>query len=307
MEFSTTRAVMSAHTTQPQHTQRRLLRGWMGMVLGFTGVVALIVAFFAPVQAAHAQSAVRIKSYYLALGDSLAFGLQPNGDFNHGYAQQWFTLLQAEGSTSLTDFGCPGETTDEFIGRPSCGLVHDPYPSGESQLQAAVSFIVAHPYRVSPVSLDIGANDLVNFLHTPGSISFDGTGGCTVNGDVQAVLSHLDANLKDVILPDLVAALTGPGGQRTGDLVMMNLYDPYQNLYPCTVPFVQEYNSFLAADAAQFHIRVVDTFTAFGGAAIPNPQICDYTWMCSSYKDIHATTTGYGVIAAGFNSLVGGN
>ncbi|HEX9057130.1 MAG TPA: SGNH/GDSL hydrolase family protein [Ktedonobacterales bacterium] len=304
MEFSTTRAVTSAHTTQPQHTQRRLLRGWIGMVLGLTGVVALIVAFFAPAQAAQAQSAVRVKAYYLALGDSLAFGLQPNGDFNHGYAQQWFTMLREEGTRSLTDYGCPGETTDEFIGRASCDVVHNPYPSGESQLQAAVSFIAAHPHKVSPVSLDIGANDLVNFLKTQGAITPGGPGGCTVNGNVQGVLSHLDANLKDVILPDLVAALTGPGGQRTGDVVLMNLYDPYQNIFPCTVPFVQEYNAFLAADAAQFHMRVVDTFTAFGGAATPNPLICTYTWMCTSFADIHATTTGYGVIAAGFNRFV---
>ena len=46
-------------------------------------------------------------------------------------------------------------------------------------------------------------------------------------------------------------------------------------------------------------------FTAFGGATTPNPNICTYTWMCSSYNDIHATTAGYGVIASAFDGATG--
>src|SRR4029450_921851 len=33
--------------------------------------------------------------YYVALGDSLAEGFQPNGDFGHGYADQLYAALEA--------------------------------------------------------------------------------------------------------------------------------------------------------------------------------------------------------------------
>jgi hypothetical protein len=98
----------------------------------------------------------------------------------------------------------------------------------------------------------------------------------------------------------------------TGDLVMMNYYDPFQNICPNTVPVVQDFNTHIADDAAdvasEYHvrIRVADVFTAFGGAAVPNPKVCDYTWFCTT-GDIHANTVGYGVIAQMFNSFVKGD
>jgi lysophospholipase L1-like esterase len=69
--------------------------------------------------------------------------------------------------------------------------------------------------------------------------------------------------------------------------------------------YVQELNSHLAADAAQFNVPVADVLTAFGGTATPNPNTCNYTWMCSVFHDIHATDTGYGVIAGAYASLTG--
>lgn len=45
--------------------------------------------------------------------------------------------------------------------------------------------------------------------------------------------------------------------------------------------------------------------TAFGGITTPNPNVCTYTWMCSSSHDIHATTTAYDIIAGAFESLTG--
>jgi hypothetical protein len=54
------------------------------------------------------------------------------------------------------------------------------------------------------------------------------------------------------------------------------------------------------------------TFGAFGSATTPNPNMCTYTWVCSSYKDIHASGgqsgepgNGYGVIAGAFKSATG--
>ena len=118
-------------------------------------------------------------------------------------------------------------------------------------------------------------------------------------------IAALDSRVTGTILPQLVAALTNSSGVRTGDLVMMNYYDPYQNSCPNSLAYVQELNSHLAADAAQFNVPVANVFTAFGGATTPNPNTCNYTWMCSLFHDIHATDTGYGVIAGAFESRAG--
>jgi hypothetical protein len=285
-------------------------------------VVALIVAF-ARATVAHAKSnGVRVKAYYLALGTSLAYGQQPP-DFNHGYPQQWFALLQSRGSRSLTNYGCPGETSTQMIRTINCSWVdpydpahptlssHDPY-GNKSQLGAALDFIKAHPHQVSPVSIDMGANDLLPDIHVAPGISPTGF-VCTFDpAQVRADEDTLDANLRQTILPDLVQALKNHGGQLTGDLVMMNYYYPFQNVCPDTLGLFQDLNARLAADAAfvahekHVSIPITNVFNAFGGAAVPNPNLCAYTWFCPQQGtfDPHATTLGYGVIARTFDRLV---
>ena len=147
---------------------------------------------------------------------------------------------------------------------------------------------------MSPVTLDIGANDLLPDI--------DPT-TCTINkSKFAADLAILDANLK-FILPRLQAALT-VNGQVTGDLVIMNYYDPFQNICPKTVPFIQIFDQNLAADVSGFG-SIVDVFAAFGGAKVPNPHICKYTWICSSFQDIHPMDKGYELIADTFDKGTG--
>ncbi len=84
----------------------------------------------------------------------------------------------------------------------------------------------------------------------------------------------------------------------------MNYYYPYQNICPNTVPYVQLINQHIANDISGYGL-LVDVFSAFGGAGVPNPNICPYTWMCSLFHDIHATDAGYRVIASAFENTVG--
>lgn len=279
----------------------RILSSRARIYLELSALIVLIAALvFAVIpQAAHAQSTVvGPKQYDLALGDSLAFGQQPNLDYHDGYVQQWYRGdLQGRGE-SLTDYGCSGETTGTMIyggcvGYP-VGLIHDYYIG--SQLNAAVNFLHAHAGQVSPVTLDIGANDFFFDINT----TF-----CTVSSNWTNDLANADSNLTNIILPQLTSAMKNQSGRMTGDLIMMTYYDPYQNKCPNTVPYVQEANQHLAADAAKFGVPIVDVFTAFGGATVPNPNTCTYTWYCSAYADIHSTTTGYGVIANTFKQGIG--
>ncbi len=46
-------------------------------------------------------------------------------------------------------------------------------------------------------------------------------------------------------------------------------------------------------------------FTAFGGPAIPDPNICNYTWMCSVFNNVHASSKGYSVIATTIENGIG--
>src|SRR5215472_9133850 len=84
-------------------------------------MVAVLLFFLTavPVALAHtrlaASSVIGPKKYYLALGDSLAFGYQPNFDFSHGYADYFFSNLKTHGTTTLANMGCPGETSSTFI------------------------------------------------------------------------------------------------------------------------------------------------------------------------------------------------
>lgn len=267
----------------------------------FSLALTLIASLFLAPSVAHAarpgaSALVGPKTYYLALGDSLAFGYQPNLDFSHSYPAQWYgSNLSKHHVRSYTNYGCNGETSGTFIngGCPYSYLLHNYYAG--AQLNAAISFIKGHAGKVSPVSLDIGANDLLPDINAS---------TCAISSTWATDLATLDTNLTQTILPKLVAALT-VNGVRTGDLVMMNYYDPYQNICPASLAYVQTLNQHLASDAAQFNVPVSDVYTAFGGSTTPNPNICAYTWMCSVYQNIHATTTGYGVIANTFAKTTG--
>ena len=199
----------------------------------FTLIGTLVFSSTKPAAAAgshnRASSLVGPKQHYLALGDSLAYGLQPNctTTCTHGYVPDFFKQdLRKDGVKDFLNLGCPGETSTTFINGGKCS-----YPTPfTSQLAAAVAYLQANAGTVSPVTLDIGANV------TLGDI--DPT-TCTINLSQFATdLATLHVNLTQVILPQLRAALT-VNGQLTGDLVMMNYYDPFQNICPNTVPFIQ--------------------------------------------------------------------
>ena len=112
--------------------------------LALAGVLAVVVA---GCSAAPRPAPARHKppvSYYLALGDSLAVGVQPDAagtsvETRSGYADQLYaTLRRSHPGLRLVKLGCPGETTVTMMKGGIC-----PYPGG-SQLAAAISFLHAH-------------------------------------------------------------------------------------------------------------------------------------------------------------------
>jgi len=50
-------------------------------------------------------------------------------------------------------------------------------------------------------------------------------------------------------------------GKLTGDIVLMNYYDPYQNICPKQVSYIQKFNEHLAEDVRGFGV-ISDVFSA---------------------------------------------
>ena len=111
-------------------------------VLGVVLALAVLVA-------AGSAAATPLRGPYLSLGDSLAFGYQPDlvaaGDFNPAHYQSYAERFAAmRPGLQLTNLGCPGESTASFIsgGCPwtvSGAPLHVPHAG--SQLAAAVAFL----------------------------------------------------------------------------------------------------------------------------------------------------------------------
>ena len=241
------------------------------------------------------SSLVGPKHSYLALGDSLAFGFQPDFDFGHGYANYFYNDLKNHGVTANANLGCPSETSTTFV-KGGCPLPFlRKYPYSGPQLNAALSYLSSHSGLVSPVTLDIGASEIVPDFHRQ---------GCTVDTTKFANdLATLDANLTQIILPALHNKLV-VNGTLTGDLLLLNYYDPDQNACPNTVQYIQTLNQHLANDIGGYG-SIVDVFSAFGGAATPNGNICSYTWECTFVQDIHPMRKGYSVIASAIENTAG--
>lgn len=282
-----------------QRKVSRFLRVGAPVIVALSLCFLFVPAAWAAPGAQSSTSLIGPKARYLALGDSLAFGLQPNLDFTHGYTDYFYRDLRNHGVKYYANLSCSGESTITMIhgGCPAALLRKFPYAG--PQLKAALAYLHWYAGEVSPVTLDIGANDyLLKLDINPVT--------CTVKSSFPSDLAKMDADLTGTILPALAGALK-VHGVTTGDLILLNYYDPYQNVCPNVLSDAELINRHLAADASGF-ATLVDIFSAFGGATTPNPNICAYTWMCHdpyNLLNIHATDAGYQAMAGAIEQTVG--
>ena len=248
-------------------------------------------------------------SYYLALGDSLARGVQPNAagvsvETPDGYPDQVYAALHpGRPGLRLVKLGCPGETPVSMIHGGICR-----YPAG-SQLAAAVHFLQAHRGQVLLVTLDIGANDPESCGGEPGLSQL---ATCAVK-DVPAAVGRLGT-----IVARLKAA-AGPGVRIVG----MNYYLPalaewHSGLPGHLVAWTAErlaaaYNDMLGRVYANSGIRVANVFGAFdtsdftrpAGTSVPRngARLCQWTGRCAEPPrgpNQHANRAGHQLIAREF-------
>jgi lysophospholipase L1-like esterase len=280
--------------------------------LALAGVLAVMVA---ACSAAPPSAPARHKppaSYYLALGDSLAVGVQPDAagtsvETRSGYADQLYaTLRRSHPGLRLVKLGCPGETTVSMMKGGICTY------RGGSQLAAAVSFLHAHRARVSLVTIDIGANDADGCVTR---LSFGNFASCLtrsvpqVTTNLTKILTRLrQANPKAHIiamsyyLPALAQWRNGLIGKAVARVSEMT---------------IAGYNVLLNRVYTSYRVRVADVFGAFhtadfgqqvtvpGFGTLPRnvAAICQWTWECAAPPrgpNVHANQAGYQVIARAF-------
>jgi lysophospholipase L1-like esterase len=276
-------------------------------------VAAAVTACSGPATSAGSGAKPIPASYYLALGDSLAQGVQPNTmgtsvETQQGYPDQVYAALhRSHPGLRLVKLGCPGETTSTMIDGGICR-----YPGG-SQLAAAIAFLRAHRGHLLLVTVDIGANDLEDCGSQPDLIKII---SCFVT-DVPGAVSHLAtimARLRSAAgpsvrmagmsyyLPALAEWRDGSSGQATARL---------------SERLEAGYNELLEHAYADYGARVANVFGAFDSgdfgnqATVPGigkvPRnvalLCRWTWACTAPPrgpNQHANTAGYGVIADAF-------
>ena len=281
-------------------------------------LIAVIVAaltVLAPVM--HATTAAAAwpkfnppKSYYLALGDSLTFGYQEfkvqaqvaaTGNvytvapFNTGYVDDFAKVLAPlSPGIQTVNYGCPGETSTSFRtpggcywqtvqGRP----LHNAFPVTGSQLDAALTFLGQHPGQVSPITLDLGANDLLAIL---AECNNDVTNQSCLLPKLHDALSTFTGNLSSSLTSLRAAA-------PYSEIIVMENFDPIGA--PLTLYGVSQLNQIIVQAAGASGARVADAFTPFNVAPPPGQTLCTLTLFCTQ-GDIHASDTGYQVIADQF-------
>jgi len=297
----------------------RIPRLPLAAVLAVTAIAATVLTACsgpAPSRPAAIRAAAKAPpaAYYLALGDSLARGVQPNAagvsvETPDGYPDQVYAALHpGRPGLQLVKLGCPGETTVTMIDGGICR-----YQEG-SQLAAAVAFLQAHRGQVLLVTLDIGANDPESCGGEPGLTQL---AGCAVK-DIPAAVSHLGT-----IVARLKAA-AGPGVRIVG----MNYYLPALAEWRSGLPghlvawtaekLAAAYNNMLGRVYTQAGVRVANVFGAFETADFTRPagtdvprnvaRLCQWTWQCAAPPrgpNQHANQAGYQVIARTFLQAVG--
>jgi lysophospholipase L1-like esterase len=291
-----------------------------------------VLAAFGALALAPAAIAKGPGSTYLALGDSLAYGyhqaqfqeeLKSKGfveaaNFDDGYVDDFGKALKLlNPKLKIVNDGCPGETTETMIKGSGVGpefcaggptgspfpkaFLHHAYPG--TQLEDALA--IAKEPGTGTITLDIGANDILQFLGA--TCGFPVTFSCT-EAEVEAEIGHVVTNIA-FILGQLRAAAP------KATIVFVSQYNPYPTVLAPEGrgdATVEALNGAIKSVATGFGVKFANTArvinfsgTHGGPEAGDIPTVCAFTAMCPGGKfnpaspeaDIHPTKLGYAAMA----------
>ena len=277
----------------------------------FVTALAGMLAILASSPAAAAATDSPHHSYYLALGDSLAVGVQPDAQgINHstefGYPDLLFgDLHPSEPDLQLVKLGCSGETTLTFLAGGLCS-----YEGFNSQLAAAVAFLLTHRGDVRLVTINLGGNDI---------------GGCADLSGIDYQCVEQSSNQVRIKLTLAMAAIRVAAGSQV-PIIGMNFYDPVlafalfgaPDIAAASIPVVVGINDMLEQVYASVGAPTADVETAFqttvttpvtvpglGEIPLNLALLCQYTFMCTPPPigpNSHPTNAGYRTITDAFEA-----
>lgn len=271
------------------------------------GVVGLVL--FTAVAAAAASGPVyqAPRTYYLALGDSMAYGIQPDkvkaglppSGFRTGYVDVFAARLRARAPRiRVVNFGCPGESTRTFIagGCPwlADGLrLHDAFKG--SQLGAALAFLKAHHGQVGPITLTLWGNDVFDEFAP------------ACKGDLACIRSHATAGIGrfGARLASIVGRLRGAAPD--AEIILTGAWNFDVEGLARSEPLFRSIDATIARVAGAARARVARMYPVFdppGSPARQKARICALTFVCSQ-GDPHPTDAGYRAMAAAFLAASG--
>ena len=237
------------------------------------------------------------QSYYLALGDSMAYGFQPTkaqaspAAVDTGYVDLFASRLRKlSPKLEVVNYGCPGESAVTFT-RGGCDWLkhgrklHDRFRG--SQLEAALAFLRAHSGKVSPITVTLWGNDLPlplsqNAKRAPGAIT-------SFARHFSAILRQLRA-----VAPDAEIIVTGAWNPEADRLVQSE-------------PLYQSVDAAIRRSASASRARVANMFAALdgtGNAKAQKARLCALTFYCSK-GDPHPTNAGYRAMGNAFFAASG--
>jgi lysophospholipase L1-like esterase len=263
------------------------IRRVFGPAMASLPAVAVVLALAGPAASLGQKGP---QSYYLALGDSIAYGIQPGKGgqptFDTGYVDPFAARLRKlSPKIKVVNYGCPGESTVTFT-RGGCPWLregqklHDPFRG--AQLKAALSFLRAHPGQVSPITLTLWGNDLA-------PLSAKGKGA------PKAIASF--ASRLDSILEQLRSAAP------TAEIIVTGAWNLEADEVKKTEPLYRSLDAAIARTAAGSGARVAKLYAVFTPPGNVR-RICMLSYICSQ-GDPHPNDAGYRAMAGAFFAASG--
>ena len=262
------------------------------MVMGLA--VAVILALPGTAAVVSQTGPATPQSYYLALGDSIAYGSQPTKPRARpsalpGYVDVFAAhLRKLSPNIQVVNYGCPGESTVTFT-RGGCpwlaegGKLHDAFRG--PQLNAALSFLRAHPGQVSPITMTLWGNDLAPLSQK----------GKRAPKAIASFASRFEA-----ILRQLRAAAP------TAEIIVTGAWNPEADRLVQTRPLYRSLDKAIARAAGVSGARVANmlaTFNGSGNLRTQRARLCAHTFACKG--DPHPTDAGYRAMADAFLAASG--
>jgi lysophospholipase L1-like esterase len=244
------------------------------------------------------------QAYYLALGDSIAYGIQPAkasaglppSGFRTGYVDVFAARLRALApKIRVVNYGCPGESTKTFVDGGCPWLaegrrLHDAFKG--TQLGAALAFLRAHRGHVSPITLTLWGNDVFE-LFAP-----------ACKGDLVCIRSRAAAGLARFTsrLASIVGGLRAAAPK--AEIILTGAWNFDVEELAQTNPLFRSVDAAIARVAAAGKARVAKMFPVFNPVGREKARVCALTFICSK-GDPHPTDAGYRAIAAAFLAASG--